>query len=82
MSRFTGHFTVAFLVEGNTTTEPVLTVTVLLLPKSQPQQNTQCGPRPKFCLFSPGGSCNLQSLCQMSSDVADVEGKAGKFCLY
>lgn len=81
MSHFTGHFTVAFLLEGNTTTEPVLSIIVLSLPKSQPQQNTRCGPCPKFCLVSSGGSCKLQSLCQMNSNVADVEGKAGKFCL-
>lgn len=82
MSYFSRHFTVAFLLEGNTTTEPGLSVIVILLPKSQQQQNTQCRASPKCCLVSSGDSCNLQWLCQMSRNVADVEGKAAMFCLY
>lgn len=82
ISHFTQRSTVAFLLEGNAITEPVLSVIAVLLLKYQPQQNTQNGPCPEGCLVSSGDSCNLKSLCQMNSNVADVEGKAGMFCLY
>lgn len=71
-----------FLLEGIQPQNLFYLLLLFYFPNPSHNKKTQCGPCPKCCLVSSGGSCNLQSLCQMSSSVADVEGKAGMFCLY
>lgn len=51
MSYFSRHFTVAFLLEENTTTEPGLSVIVILLPKSHNNKTHSVEPAQNAVLF-------------------------------